>query len=80
MSADMTSAAVAEAARKKWGSSGVRRIPIDLIGAYPENRGKLGVSPWHVHEVYVRTVRLYLNVFRTCCRSKQNIEIHLLEH
>ena len=52
LSAGMTSAAVAEAARKRWGSSGARRIPIELIGAYPENRGKLGVSAWHVHEVH----------------------------
>ena len=56
MSADKTSAAVADAARKRWATSGARRIPIDLIGAFPENRGKLGVSPWHVHEVYCARV------------------------
>ena len=48
----VSTASVAEAARAKWTlGGGVQTIAVDLIGTVPWNRGRLGVSSHHVHEV-----------------------------
>ena len=44
-------ASVAERARSKWSNSHLRYIPLDQLGTSPYNRGRLGVSSFHVHEV-----------------------------
>ena len=42
---------MAERARSKWSNSHLRYIPLDQLGTSPYNRGRLGVSSFHVHEV-----------------------------
>ena len=44
-------ASVAERARSKWSNSHLRYIPLDQLGTSPYNRGRLGASSFHVHEV-----------------------------
>ena len=44
-------ASVAERARSKWSNAHVQFIPLNLLGTSPYNRGRLGVSSFHVHEV-----------------------------
>ena len=47
-----STAAVAEKARSKWSvGGGLQTIPLDLLGTVPWNRGRLGVSSHHAHEV-----------------------------
>jgi len=47
---------------------GVRPIPLHEIGTYPENRGRLGVSAFHVHEVAASIVNdgFSSNRYRDC--------------
>ena len=43
---------IAEAARSKYSvGNALQAIPIELLGTVPWNRGKLGVSSFHVHRV-----------------------------
>ena len=44
-------AEVADAARSKWGAGPLQNIDLDLLGVAPWNRGRLGVSPFHVDDV-----------------------------
>ena len=46
-------AEVAEASRAKWGSGPLQNISLELLGIAPWNRGRLGVSPYHVFDVVV---------------------------
>ena len=47
-----TVADVAEQARKRWSvGAGLQTIAVDDLGTVPCNRGRLGVSAHHVHEV-----------------------------
>ena len=36
---------------QKMRKTGLVRIPLDKIGFCPDNRGGLGISPYHAHEV-----------------------------
>lgn len=44
-------AAVADACRSKWGAGPLQNISLDLLGIAPWNRGRLGVSVYHVFDV-----------------------------
>jgi len=44
-------AEVAEAARVKWGSGSLQNISLDMLGIAPWNRGRLGVSYYHVQDI-----------------------------
>ena len=42
---------MAEAARLKWGSGPLQNISLDMLGIAPWNRGRLGVSFYHVQDI-----------------------------
>ncbi len=46
-------AEIADAARSKWWSGMLQTIHIDYLGVAPWNRGRLGVSSYHVQDVVV---------------------------
>lgn len=45
-----TATSLAEKCRRRWSEPNLRHVDVALIGTWPENRGGLGVSPFHVHE------------------------------
>jgi hypothetical protein len=44
-------AEVAEAARLQWGGGVLQNISLDMLGVAPWNRGRLGVSYYHVQDI-----------------------------
>ena len=65
LSAEMTSADAS-------GGSGMRRVQLELIGAFPQHGGNLGVCPGHMHEahfVYVCTYVLRVRHVYKCVRT-----------
>ena len=56
MSSGVPTSSIAERARAKWSTGGLQFIHLNMLGTIPWNRGRLGVSSFHVHEV-VESIR-----------------------